>query len=776
MSANTGHEADVTAKTSWSTYEAAVKAKEEFNWAGVGLCVTQQDPYVAADLDHCRDPSTGVVEPWAQEIVDSLGSFTEVTPSNCGLRVWIKGGKPGPKSRKGNVEVYDHDRFFTVTGNHLTGTPTTIEERQEGLNWLYGKFLEPPAVPPASTAPPPTTSELSDDQIIEKLTSANDGGKGQRLWEGDATGYDSASEADAALCSKLGFYTGADPDRIERLFDQSGLVREKWTNRPECRQSTIALSLQAGAFYDSSRNGAASGSLDGNPADGEWPVIVGFINAVGPPFPLDALPDAVRRFVEASASSFQVPADLPALLVLGAGHTAAAKRSVVRLGPDWQEPLADWYMNVLPSGERRTPSYKTAIRPIEDRERELAEAARPEIAEQKAKHDVLEQRLANAKRDAAKGNVDTEDVVKLAKELADTRVLTTPRLLAGDATPEAITGLLADHDGRMAVWADEGGLFDNIGGRYNDGISNLDAFLDAYSASPIRVDRRSRPPEFIPSPALTLVLTVQPNVLAGLADNPRFRGRGLLARFSYSIPQSRVGTRDVDAPPIPEDLVRGWDRLIRNLLKLPTSPDGKPPEITLSTEAKALFRAYRFQSEQELGPGGRLHDLQDWGLKRDGKVARVAGVLHLFTHHDKPDPWDVPLAESTMQSAMTIVDYFVDHALVAFAMMGADPAIEDAKHVARWIERERCSLFTKQGVWQATKSRFRRVVGLNAALDVLEERGIVRRQEEERVGRGRPAAPSYEVNPDFLRHRKPVDDPPKELETADLFAADEVRL
>jgi Protein of unknown function (DUF3987) len=89
----------------------------------------------------------------------------------------------------------------------------------------------------------------------------------------------------------------------------------------------------------------------------------------------------------------------------------------------------------------------------------------------------------------------------------------------------------------------EGGVFDIIGGRYNGNVPNLDVWLKGHSGDPIRIDRKGRPPEYIPRPALTLGLMMQPDVLKSIAAQKTFRGRGLLARFMYAMPVSKVGRR-----------------------------------------------------------------------------------------------------------------------------------------------------------------------------------------------------------------------------------------
>jgi putative DNA primase/helicase len=62
------------------------------------------------------------------------------------------------------------------------------------------------------------------------------------LWTGDDSLYKSPSEADLALCRILSFYTGCDAARIDRLFRESGLMREKW-ERDDYSERTIAKAI-----------------------------------------------------------------------------------------------------------------------------------------------------------------------------------------------------------------------------------------------------------------------------------------------------------------------------------------------------------------------------------------------------------------------------------------------------------------------------------------------------------------------------------------------------
>jgi len=114
-------------------------------FCGVAFAFTANDPYAGIDLDDCIDPATGEFI-WGKAIVDAFASYTEISPSGCGVKIFLKGKKPshakckvkdpGLCGEEGAMEVYDSKRFFVVTGNHLEGSPKSIRDGQKELTHL----------------------------------------------------------------------------------------------------------------------------------------------------------------------------------------------------------------------------------------------------------------------------------------------------------------------------------------------------------------------------------------------------------------------------------------------------------------------------------------------------------------------------------------------------------------------------------------------------------------------------------------------------------------
>jgi hypothetical protein len=242
----TGQRADSTTPETWGGYDEAMKAYEEHGYDGIGFVFTPEDDLCGVDLDKCVDPETGEIEEWAQEVIEELDSYTEISPSGTGVHVLVSATLPEGRNRKGRFEAYDQDRYFTVTGKHLAGTPQTVERRQEELGSVVrGVFGEESTNGHTMPVSPSEQLDngLSDDELVRKAQSASNGERFSPLWSGDTSGYDSHSEADLALCGMLAFWTGGDPIRMDRLFRASGLYREKW-ERAGYRDGTISEALK----------------------------------------------------------------------------------------------------------------------------------------------------------------------------------------------------------------------------------------------------------------------------------------------------------------------------------------------------------------------------------------------------------------------------------------------------------------------------------------------------------------------------------------------------
>lgn len=209
---------------------------------GIGFVFSPDDPFCGVDLDDCRNKDTGEIAPWARDFLARLETYAEVSPSETGVKLILKGYVPGGRRRVkwqgGEVEVYDCGRFFVITGLHIQGTPTTVADAQDALDAIYAEVFaeadaaEPPPVPPPAPGAHPAPTSLDDNALLERIFASAIGDGFRRLWYGDTSAYEGdASRADYHLCDFLAWWCQGDMARVDRLFRQSGLMRPKWTTR-----------------------------------------------------------------------------------------------------------------------------------------------------------------------------------------------------------------------------------------------------------------------------------------------------------------------------------------------------------------------------------------------------------------------------------------------------------------------------------------------------------------------------------------------------------------
>lgn len=235
ISPTKGGRASSTDPATWGTFDQAVAACQAAGLEGVGFVFSAADSFAGVDLDQCIDPTTGQPKPWAQAILDQFDSYSEISPSGAGVKIFVCAAKPGPRCKTGYedgaIEMYDRDRFFTLTGQTLHEPPKGVEERQTVVDGLYTQVFGAPANTPMPQTPSSNNGQvhLDDDEIIRlACASKKSGAKFASLWAGRWNDhFNSRSEADSSVVFTLAFYT-KDAGQIDRIFRRSALMRDKW--------------------------------------------------------------------------------------------------------------------------------------------------------------------------------------------------------------------------------------------------------------------------------------------------------------------------------------------------------------------------------------------------------------------------------------------------------------------------------------------------------------------------------------------------------------------
>jgi hypothetical protein len=369
------------------------------------------------------------------------------------------------------------------------------------------------------------------------------------------------------------------------------------------------------------------------------------------------------------------------LSICGAG-VAGKLRVKVRDG--WCEPLNLFAVVALPPGERKSAVFAEALAPVQDHEADERERMAPAIAEalsvlrqMEARRKQLEGKIAKAAKGVDLASL-REQVKELTREITAHVVPVDPCLWCDDIPPEKLANVLALHGGRMLQASAEGTLFEIVKGRYSEGgKANLEVYLKAHAGDALRVQRISRDEDSCERPVLSIAVTVQPDVIHGLAEKAVMKLRGFLARWCYALPASKVGRRTVAPTPVPDNVRTGYRECVLALWRL------EPAEgavLAFSAEADTVLQDLERWLEPQLGRGEALYDLAGWAGKLAGLCARIAGILHLAAGGRA----DEQIGSKTVEDAAKLGrEYLLSHALAAFALMGADERTALARRLWR---------------------------------------------------------------------------------------------
>jgi hypothetical protein len=242
----TGRMASSTDPGTWGTFEAAVAAVGRWHASGVGFVFGPDRAFTGLDLDHViKDGRLADAYRW---VVNEAHTYCEVSPSGDGLHLIFRGSKPegATRCRRGCVEMYDHDRFFTVTGNcfersEALGANPKVVERAYRL-WIdpeWGQRAQATLADAGNAGGGARCGDgsggvesIDDAELVRRMRASRNGAAIGALLDGDMGAYGGDhSAADMALCSSLAFWCAGDASRMDRIFRSSGLMRDKWDSR-----------------------------------------------------------------------------------------------------------------------------------------------------------------------------------------------------------------------------------------------------------------------------------------------------------------------------------------------------------------------------------------------------------------------------------------------------------------------------------------------------------------------------------------------------------------
>jgi len=701
--------ADTTNPTTWAKFTDAVAACRKHGYDGIGFVFTKDDPFCGIDLDGCRDPETGEIEPWAQEIIQDISSYTEISPSGTGLHILVRGELPDGRNRKGKIEMYHRGRYFTVTGRHLEDTPRTIEPRQEQLLALRRRALgEPPSADGQKTPHPQTDTELSDQEIIEKATEAENGEKFRRLWNGDKSDYASGSEADQALCSLLAFWTGPEPERIDALFRQTGLYRKKW-DRADYRNRTISKSLEGRtAFYGSESKAMLKGNKEEDSGD-VWEEPMPLPKGLPPVAELDLtmLPEPLRGWIIDIAERMQIPPDFVAVGALVVAGSLIGRKIGIhpKRYDDWLAVANLWGLVVGRPSFLKSPALAEAMKPLSrliaeayKRHAQELEAYKAELVASEAMKAALKDEIKQAAKASRKAGNNRS---KLDEAIAEQRTFEPPeeptvrRYKTEDATVEKTSELLLQNPQGLLQNRDEiSGWLRNLDkqGREGDRAFYLESWNGTGSFD---VDRIGRGSLHVPALCLSILGTIQPGPLSSYvwaATQGKEGDDGLLQRFQLLVwPDTLTEWHNVDRWPDAETKGRAYE-VFKNLDALTAEDFGASsedeediPDVRFTSEAQDVFDQWRDELETTLRSEELVPALEAHLAKYRSLMPSLALLFHLMDYVDGTADGGVVGTEAALRAAAWC-EYLRTHAERLYSS-SQNPAMEAARALLEHIRK-----------------------------------------------------------------------------------------
>lgn len=486
----------------------------------------------------------------------------------------------------------------------------------------------------------------------------------------------------------------------------------------------------------------------------DWQPLIPFDSMDVPKLPAGLLPPFVDRMVSEVANFTQVWPDGPALMSLAVLSALCSRRHRVRIYEGYEEPLNIYGAAVMETGARKSAIFSAITGPLRAAEKVLLEKAWPELArfdERKALVEARKKHLTTVlakEGDEGKRAKYQEEAERLAADLQGMKRPPVPRLLADDVTPQKLAMLLGECGERMAVFAPEGGIFKTLAGRYSqDGSSDLDLVLKAYSGDSVTVDRVSRATVTLEQPLVSFGLSFQPSVLRTMAETEGAIETGFAARFLYVLPGSSIGERTAKCRAMNPAVVKEYgDRI--DWLSRELEIGEAASVLPFGGAAQEVWCAFFDGVEKRLRPGGDLAQpsMKGWALKLPGNVARLAGIFHAV-ENESPAALDIP--GETVQRAVRFGEHLIEHARAAFLSMKLSPNVEDARKLVMWVREKNLAAFTKGELQNSLRRQFESTAHMDQALTVAAERNYVQR-EPRKFGQKGNQGEKWLVNPQVL--------------------------
>jgi Protein of unknown function (DUF3987) len=407
------------------------------------------------------------------------------------------------------------------------------------------------------------------------------------------------------------------------------------------------------------------------------------------PFPLDALPDVLAKFVQTCAAALPCPPDflaVPLLAVLGA---AIGTTHVIEIKPGWRESPSLWTAVVADPGSKKSPALDLVLRPLYRAQQRFKQAYAEDMDAYELERAEYDKNYAAWKREKGR----TVDSIPAKPHEPGYQ-----QLFSTDATTEALAGVLEQNPRGTLFVRDEltgwaRGMNQYKGGKGSD----RQTWLSFWNGATVLVNRKSRKePITIDKPFVAVTGCLPPEVLGELTDE-RGREDGFLHRLLFAFPAPRdIAWTEENIPSTAQD---DYAAVVEKLQGLQWGSKGAedaedaedaeecaPRVLTLTREGKAEWVTWVTSHYAELNSPDLPSQLRGPWSKLEGYCARLALVLHL-ARLACGEVKNEAIDKVSVAGAWSLVDYFKSHARLVYAQLHASPEEKRLEAARQWIRR-----------------------------------------------------------------------------------------
>jgi hypothetical protein len=426
------------------------------------------------------------------------------------------------------------------------------------------------------------------------------------------------------------------------------------------------------------------------------------------PFPLDVLPDQMRKLVADGAASIGCNEASIALPLLTAYGAAIGNTRRLRLKDGWDVPPIIWSIVVGKSGSGKSPAWTVAMQPTARIEKTAELRHKREIAQWIDDCEGWSREDSQWKQDGKEG---PEPLEPDRPELE--------RYTVVDTTVEGLAPLLQSNPRGLLLCRDElsgwVGSFD----RYAKGGVGADAshWLSMFNGTCLRIDRKTGEPRtiFVPSAAINICGGIQPGILR-TAFGSEHRENGLFYRFLTAWPphnarrwsDDEIAGATVDAVANTLETLYGLEFDIDRFQQL------TPGILTLEPNAKLAFVEFFNQHGEE--QQGLADDLASAWSKLEEYAARLAMVLHYAAWAENPNSVSDRLGLPAMEGGIRLARWFGNETRRIHRMLASDEGTLTRESLVGWITRKGGAVTVRD-----TQTGNRRFVTADDAEDALNE-------------------------------------------------------